>query len=119
MLFRSELLVLAELRGDDSSPRIFVVHALYDLPEGPLIHNLDDFISVPELLANRGQVVPLLISYRVLVLTPDASNGIDSTIYSKLYLLKLSQLITKFIKRFLRTPSIKALLGHKSGTLRA
>ena len=54
--------------------RILVVQALDHLSKGSLVDYADDLVSISDLLADLRKILPVLISYRVLVVTANISN---------------------------------------------
>jgi hypothetical protein len=60
------------------------------LAKSSLVNNLYDFIPVSKLLTNLSHVVAFFVCDRILVLSSDVTNKINSFVYSELNLFQFS-----------------------------
>lgn len=90
-----ELLVLAQLEGDQGTLRLRAVHALNDLTKGSLVNELHYLVAVPNLLAHLKQVLAVLIADRILIESTHATRCVDALVLRYFNLLKLCQYLAE------------------------
>ena len=76
-----------------------------------MINNFDDLISVSKLFSNFCDVVTFLVSYWILILSPNITNEVYPLVYSKLYLFEFCQLISVLLKGILRIQTFIFILS--------
>lgn len=84
-----ELFIFANFSSNYSLVWVFVINTLDDLPKCAFINGSNDLVSVADLLAWFYQVLTLLISNAILILSPDLSDGVNPLEHAHLNLFEL------------------------------
>lgn len=84
-----ELFVFANFGSHNALIWISVVNARNDLAKGAFVNDFPDHVPVAQLLAHLRLVESVLVGYRVLILPPHLSNGVNAQVVSKFNLFKL------------------------------
>lgn len=95
---------------------IFEVNTFDHRAEGTFVDGPYYFIPVANLFTLFYQILPLLISYRILILSPYLANCVNAFKHAHFYLFKLCQFLRKQLKGLLGAVSwLLVLLAHELG----
>lgn len=89
---------------------VFVIYALDYLTESALIYDSYHLVTKGNLLPNLSNVLSIFISYTVLIMAANSTNGENALVHRQLHLFKLCKLLAKELQCLLCGVPIKVVL---------
>ena len=116
-----KLFIFRNFCSNNGPTWILAIYTFDNLTEGTSVYDLYNFIPPGQLFTLLHHVEPLFVGNRILILSTNLSNCVDSFIHTHFHFFKFCELISEKFNRFMRWVSILHLRRHVGShcTLRA